>query len=103
MPGRQLARLHRQKADLLCVLDRPEIPLHTNGSENDIRTVVTKRKISGGTVSEAGKNARDTMLGLLKTCSKLGVSYYRFLGDRFAVPGASSIPSLPSLVRLAVT
>jgi hypothetical protein len=101
MLDRQLARLHRQKADLLRVLDRPEIPLHTNGSENDIRAVVTKRKISGGTVSEAGKTARDTMLGLLKTCSKLGVSYYRFLGDRFAVPGAAAVPPLPGLVRLA--
>jgi hypothetical protein len=101
MLDRQMARLHRQKADLLRVLDRPEIPLHTNGSENDIRTVVTKRKISGGTVSEPGKNARDTMLGLMKTCAKLGVSYYRFLGDRFAVPGAPVVPSLPSLVRLA--
>ena len=92
MLDRQLARLHKQKADLLRVLDRPEIPLHTNGSENDIRAVVTKRKISGGTVSEAGKTARDTMLGLLKTCSKLGVSYYRYLGDRFPVPGADAIP-----------
>ena len=101
MLDRQMARLHQKKADLLRVLDRPEIPLHTNGSENDIRTVVTKRKISGGTVSEPGKNARDTMLGLMKTCAKLGVSYYRFLGDRFAVPGAPVVPSLPSLVRLA--
>jgi Transposase IS66 family len=101
MLDRQLARLHRHKDELLRVLDRPEIPLHTNGSENDIRTVVTKRKISGGTVSEPGKIARDTMLGLMKTCAKLGVSYYRFLGDRFAVPGAPAIPSLPDLVRLA--
>ena len=101
MLDRQLARLHRLKPDLLRVLERPEIPLHTNGSENDIRTVVTKRKISGGTVSEAGKAARDTMLGLLKTCSKLGISYYRFLGDRFAVPGAAFVPPLPTLVRLA--
>jgi hypothetical protein len=77
------------------VLERPEIPLRTDGSENDIRTVLTKRKISGGTVSEPGKMARDTMLGLMKTCARLGVSYYRFLGDRFAVP------SLPDLVRLA--
>ncbi len=37
-----LRRLRKQKADLLRVLDRPEIPLHTNGSENDIRAVVTK-------------------------------------------------------------
>lgn len=101
MLDRQLARLHKLKPDLLRVLDRPEIPLHTNGSENDIRTVVTKRKISGGTVSEAGKTARDTMLGLLKTCSKLGVSYYQFLGDRFAVPGVTAVPPLPILVSLA--
>ncbi len=37
----QLRRLHRRKAHLLRVLDRPDIPLHTNGSENDIRSVVT--------------------------------------------------------------
>ena len=29
----------------------PHIPLHTNASENDIRVFVTKRKISGGTLS----------------------------------------------------
>jgi hypothetical protein len=101
MLDRQLARLHKLKPDMLRVLERPEIPLHTNGSENDIRSVVTKRKISGGTISEAGKNARDTMLGLLKTCSKLGVSYYRFLGDRLDVPDASAVPWLPDLVSAA--
>jgi hypothetical protein len=98
---RLLARLHQRKAELLRVLDRPEIPLHTNGSENDIRSWVTKRKISGGTVSNAGKAARDAMLGLLKTCAKLNVSFYGFLGDRFAVPGAPAVSSLPHLVRLA--
>lgn len=98
---RLLARLHQRKAELLRVLDRPEIPLHTNGSENDIRSWVTKRKISGGTVSDAGKTARDTMLGLLKTCAKLRISFYRYLGDRFAVPGAPHVPSLPHLVRIA--
>jgi hypothetical protein len=96
-----LARLHRRKADLLRVLDRPEIPLHTNGSENDIRAFVTKRKISGGTVSQAGKTARDVMLGLAKTCAKQGVSFYRFLGDRFAVPGAQPFTNLAVLVRAA--
>ena len=34
---RLLRRLHANKAELLMVLDRPETPLHTNGSENDIR------------------------------------------------------------------
>ena len=97
----QLRRLHRRKEHLLRVLDRPEIPLHTNGSENDIRSMVTKRKISGGTMSDVGKAARDTMLGLMKTCAKLKLSFYRFLGDRFAVQGAPFVEKLPTLVRLA--
>jgi hypothetical protein len=98
---RLLARLHRRKAELLRVLLRPEIPLHTNGSENDIRACVTKRKVSGGTMSEAGRTARDVLLGLMKTCRKLGVSFWRYLGDRLRVPGAMSVPSLPGLVRQA--
>ena len=101
MLDRLLVRLHAQKDQLLRVLERPEIPLHTNGSENDIRAFVTKRKISGGTVSEQGRSARDTMLGLMKTCAKLGVSFYHFLGDRFAVPGAPHIQWLPDLVIAA--
>jgi len=100
---RLLARLHRRKSELLRVLQRPEIPLHTNGSENDIRACVTKRKISGGTMSTAGRTARDVMLGLMKTCSKLGVSFFRYLGDRLHVPGAITILPLPDLIRQATT
>ena len=100
---RLLARLHRRKAELLRVLERPEIPLHTNGSENDIRACVTKRKVSGGTMSEDGRTARDVLLGLMKTCRKLGVSFYRYLGDRLRVPGAMPVPQLPDLVRQAAT
>jgi hypothetical protein len=44
---------------------------------------VTKRKISGGTVSDRGRHARDIMLGLAKTCMKLKLSLYEFLDDRF--------------------
>ena len=63
--------------------------------------MVTKRKISGGTMSDAGKAARDTMLGLMKTCAKLKLSFYRFIGDRFGVQGAPFVEKLPTLVRLA--
>ena len=100
---RLLARLHRRKHELLRILERPEIPLHTNGSENDIRACVTKRKISGGTMSTAGRTARDVTLGLMKTCRKLGVSFFRYLGDRLRVPGAITIPPLPDLVCQAAT
>src|ERR671914_1738795 len=43
-----LQRLHRNKSELLLVLERPEVPLHTNDSERDIRDYVKIRKVSGG-------------------------------------------------------
>jgi transposase IS66 family protein len=99
MLDRLLARLHDRKPELLRVLDRPEIPLHTNGSENDIRCQVTKRKISGGTQSTAGRDCRDAFLGLAKTCTKLGLSFWDYLGNRLGLPGSAVIPLLPELVR----
>ncbi|MCP4652425.1 MAG: transposase, partial [Candidatus Omnitrophica bacterium] len=37
-----LQHLHKNKSELLLVLDRPEIPLHNNLSENDIREYVKR-------------------------------------------------------------
>jgi hypothetical protein len=51
---------------------RPDIPLHTNGSENDIRGDVKWRKIRGGTRSDLGRRCRETCASLKKTCRKLG-------------------------------
>ena len=95
-----LRRLLRLEDRLMRVLERPEIPLHTNASENDIRGFVTKRKISGGTVSEKGRQARDVMLGLAKTCKKLKISFFDYLGARLGIKGPQ-IPSLATLVREA--
>ena len=94
---RLLARLNANKPELLMVLDRPDIPLHTNGSENDIRCHVTRRKVSGGTRSDLGRDARDTFLGLVKTCTKLGISFWNYLGARLNVPG-TDVPPLPDLM-----
>ena len=96
---RLLARLYANKPELLRVLDRPEIPLHTNGSENDIRAQVTRRKVSGGTRSDTGRDCRDAFLGLAKTCAKLGLSFWDYLGARLAVPEQLAIPYLPQLVQ----
>jgi Transposase IS66 family len=96
---RLLARLHANKPELLRVLDRPEIPLHTNGSENDIRAQVTRRKVSGGTRSDTGRDCRDAFLGLMKTCQKLGVSFWDYLGTRLTITDQPAIPYLPDLVR----
>lgn len=72
---RLLRRIHKNKSELLLVLERPEIPLHTNGSERDIRDHVKKQKISGGTRSELGRQCRDTFSSLKKTCRKLRISF----------------------------
>ena len=97
---RLLKRLLARKRELLRVLERPEIPLHTNASENDIRAFVTKRKISGGTVSEKGRQARDVMLGLAKTCKKLKIPFFDYLSARLGIAGPA-IPQLATLVSPA--
>ena len=96
---RLLARLHANKAELLMVLERPEIPLHTNGSENDIRCQVTRRQVSAGTRSDLGRDCRDAFLGLGKTCAKLGVAVWDYLGSRLGVAGHLVVPPLPELIR----
>lgn len=95
---RLLARLHANKAELLMVLERPEIPLHTNGAENDIRCQVTRRKVSGGTRSDTGRDCRDAFLGLAKTCAKLGIPFWHYLGSRLALAECPAVPYLPELV-----
>ena len=95
---RLLARLHANKPELLMVLDRPEIPLHTNGSENDIRCHVTRRRLSGGTRSDIGRDCRDAFLGIVKTCAKLEIAFWDYLGARLAVQGGPTVPSLAELV-----
>ena len=96
---RLLARLHANKTELLAMLDRPEIPLHTNGSERDIRCHVTKRRVSGGTRSDVGRDCRDAFLGLAKTCAKLGIAFWDYLGSRLGISGQQDVPPLPDLVR----
>ncbi|MCW2242511.1 IS66 family transposase [Azospirillum canadense] len=96
---RLLDRLHANKDELLVVLDRPEVPLNTNGSERDLRPQVTKRKVSGGTQSDPGRDGRDAFAGLLLTCAKLGVSFWDYLGHRLGVSGVDA-PDLPNLIRM---
>ena len=96
---RLLKRLHANKAELLMVLDRPGIPLHTNGSENDIRRQVTKRQVSGGTHSDTGRDCRDAFLGLGKTCKKLGIAFWDYLGARLGVAAAPAVPPLSHLIQ----
>ena len=92
-----LKRIYNNKSELLLVLERPDIPLHNNGAENAIREYVKRRKISGGTRSDAGRMCRDTFTSLKKTCRKVGVSFWQYLKDR--IENVGLIPDLPELVH----
>lgn len=92
-----LKEIAEHKAELLRVLDHPEVPLHNNVSESHVRDYVKKRKISGSTRSEAGRRARDTFASLKKTCRCLGVNFWEYLQDR--VRGRGVIPRLAELIR----
>lgn len=95
-----LKRLYKNKSELLLVLDRPDIPLHNNASESDIREYVKRRKISGGTRSDIGRKCRDTFISLKKTCRKLNISFWEYLNDR--ITGVHSIPQLGYIMRQQV-
>jgi hypothetical protein len=92
-----LGRLHQNKAELLRVLERLDIPLHNNAAEEGLRDPVKKRKVSAGTRSDEGRRCRDHFTSLKKTCFKLGVSFLDYLHDR--VFKRNTLPSLAELIR----
>lgn len=91
----RIALTFAKQAQLLVVLDHPQVPLHTNQIERDIRTWVRRRKISGGVRTLAGAQAWDTFLSLAVTARKLGISFYHYIYDRIA-----AINQMPSLAQL---
>jgi len=96
-----LKRIYKNKAELLLVLDRPDIPLHNNLSESDIREYVKRRKISGSTRSDTGKRCRDSFTSLKKTCRKLNISFWDYLTDR--IYQKNKIPPLCEVMAFKMT
>ena len=89
------------KNELLMVLQRPNTPLHNNLSECDIREYVKRRKISGSTRSDEGRQCRDTFASLKKTALKLKVSFWDYLVDRITLK--AQVPWLPDLIIKAAS
>lgn len=75
-------RSHANKAELK-VLERPEVPLHTNGFENDIRCHDKRCKISAGIRSDLGRDCCDAFLGLAKPA----IVFWDYLANRLGVAG----------------
>jgi hypothetical protein len=92
----RIALTYAKQTQLLVALDHPQVPLHTNQVERDLRTWVRRRKISSGARTLAGAQAWDTFLSLAVTARKLGVSFYHYIYDRIAA--TNLLPSLAQLV-----
>ena len=94
---KQLDRMKKNKKRLLLFLTYPQLPLHSNMVERDLRERVIKRKISLQNRSMSGVMAWDLMLSLASTCRKLGLSFWRYLEDRNSK--REEIPYLGRLVN----
>ena len=92
----RIALTRQKKAQLLAVLEHPEIPLHNNAAELGARQRVRKRDVSFGPRTAEGSKAWDTFMSLAATTKKLGVSFYHYIHDR--VSGAHQIPRLADLI-----
>jgi hypothetical protein len=92
----RIAKTQAKKAELLRVLEHPELPLHNNLSELGARLRVRKRDMSYGPRTAAGKKAWDTFMTIGATTKKLGVSFYQYIYDR--VSETSQMPKLADLI-----
>lgn len=92
-----IARTRKNKAKLLLVLAHPELPLHNNAMELEVRRRVRQREVSFGPVSTAGRKAWDTFQSLAATTERLGISFWAYLKDRISEAG--EIPPLSELIE----
>jgi hypothetical protein len=92
----RIALTRAKKAQLLAVLDHPEIPLHNNPAELGARQRVRKRDVSFGPRTAEGAKAWDTFMSLAATTKKLGVSFYHYIHDR--ISGANQVPPVADII-----
>jgi hypothetical protein len=92
-----LKRLLGSKQELLRALERPEIPSTPTPSKTTPAPSSPSAKSRARTVSEKGRQARDLMLGLAKTCKKLIIPFFDYLGARLGILG----PAIPQLATIS--
>jgi hypothetical protein len=93
----RIAKSKGKKEELLTVLKHPDVPLHNNLSENGARVQKRREDVSLQTKSKEGTRVKDTMMSIVETCKKLGVSAYRFIFDR--VSKTFELPSLADIIK----
>ena len=98
---KRIEKTKDKKDELLVVLKHPELPLHNNRAEGGARVEKRRQDVSLQTITPAGTKAKDTMMSVVETCKKFGISAYDFIYDR--VSGKNEIPSLAEILKAKLT
>lgn len=94
----RIEKTQTKKAQLLLVLEHPEIPLHNNPAELGARAQARKRDINLQTRNEKGTQAKDSLMTIVQTAKKLGVNVFNYFYDR--ISKKFEMPALASLIPL---
>lgn len=76
---RQLQLTRKKEGRLLLFLDHPDLPIHNNQCEQDLRHFVIMRKITGGTKSAKGDRSLARHLSVIQTAQKQGLDVFQTL------------------------
>ncbi|MDR4506541.1 MAG: transposase [Candidatus Scalindua sp.] len=79
--GNIIDKARRQQPRILTFVRYSGVPCHNNFAEYLIRIGVLKRKISGGSKSEAGEKAYAVLLSFFTTCKLRKIPFLRFLKE----------------------
>ena len=93
----RIKKTRAQKEELLVVLKHPEIPLHNNLSEGGAKIEKRRQDVSFQTITLEGTRSKDTMMSIVETCKKLGISAYKFIHDR--IKGTNTFPTLAEMIK----
>lgn len=70
-----IRRLETYKSNHLMFASHPEVPFTNNMSERDLRKCKNRQKVSGGFRKELGKSVYCTLLSVIETCKRRGISF----------------------------
>lgn len=74
-----IAKVKRQKKYILTFVEHEGVPNHNNFGEYIIKKGILKRKVSGGSMSEAGVRAYAILQSIAQTCLLRKISFLGFL------------------------
>jgi hypothetical protein len=80
-----------KKTELLTVLEKPQIPLHNNSSENGARLQKRREDVSLQTKSKNGTKAKDTMLSMIETCRKQSYNSLQYIREKIINPNLNPL------------